>query len=177
VAAVALGGASAGGTVDGVHHFALGGDLEAKLAAGFGFEVQRLGNGGGTAHLAELQDLDIEVAGVVGDVELVTQADFASGLNALPGGLDAAKLARLGGERARLEEARRPEPFVDSHTHGCILPRNDDGFCAVAQANYRICTMSGAGTPLPPYLQIPRFQVDARIPVQILASKRVIRKI
>ena len=98
------------------------------MAAGFGFLVKGLGLGGGAALLGELEDFDLEFAGFVFDVELVTGADFAGGFGGVGIGRDAAEVTGVGGEGAGFEEAGGPEPFVDAH-FGCFYFRMDRTAC------------------------------------------------
>jgi hypothetical protein len=121
VTPVALGGAACGDGRELLHGLSLGGQLEARFLAGFGFGVESLGDGGGAAHLAEGEDLDVEFAAFIADVEHVSDADFAGGLGLDFVGVDAAEVARFGGEGAGLEEARGPEPFVDADGHTRVL--------------------------------------------------------
>ena len=88
VTAVALGGAAPGDGLDSGHGAALGGDLGAKLAAGVGLVVEGLRERGGATVFAEGEDFDVEVAGVVGDVQLVAGMNFARGFDALAGRLN-----------------------------------------------------------------------------------------
>ena len=89
-------------------NLALSGDLQAEFAARVGFAVERLGDGGRAANLAEGEDLDFEVASIVGNAEHVADADFPCGLAGLAVGENAAEIAGAGGECARLKEARDP---------------------------------------------------------------------
>ncbi len=115
-AAVAFGGAFGwgGGPGDGAEEFALFGGFAAGFFAGFGFAVEGLCDGGGGALLAEGEDLDVELAGFVFDVEEVADADLAGGFGGLMVGEDALELAGFGGLLAGFEEACGPEPLVDA---------------------------------------------------------------
>src|SRR5262249_61154258 len=62
------------------------------------------------------RDHPLELADV--DGELVAAADVFRRLHARPVQLDAPAVDRLGGEAARLEEARGPEPLVDAEALG-----------------------------------------------------------
>jgi hypothetical protein len=73
-----------------------------------------LGDGGGSALLAEGEDLDVEFAAFVFNVEHVAYTDLSGGLCGLAVGEDALQLAGFGGLLARLEEAGGPEPFIDA---------------------------------------------------------------
>jgi hypothetical protein len=103
-----------GGPGDGAKEFALLGSFPARFFAGFGFAVEGLSDGGRTALLAEGEDLDVELAAFVFDVEHVADADLSGGLCGLAVGEDALQLAGFRGLFARLEEAGGPEPFVDA---------------------------------------------------------------
>ena len=112
---------------DGAEEFALFGGLAAGLFALFGLAVEGLGDGGGAALLAEGEDLDVELAAFVFDVEHVADADFAGRLGGLVVRGDAVEVAGLGGLLAGLEEAGGPEPFVDAGAgHGSIFVRARD---------------------------------------------------
>jgi len=83
-----------------------------------------LGDGGGAALLAEGEDLDVELAAFVFDVEHVADADLAGGLGGVDVRGDAVQLAGFGGLLAGLEEAGGPKPFVDAGSgHRFIFAR------------------------------------------------------
>ena len=108
-AAVAFGGAFGwSGEVEWAKKLALLDGLAAKLFAGFGFAVEGLGDGGGTALLAESEDFDLELAAFVFDVEHVAEADLAGGFGGLVIREDAVHVAGFGGLLAGLEEAGGP---------------------------------------------------------------------
>ena len=90
VAAVAFGRASGGQLFKLLEGFALGGDFLAEFAAGFGFAVESLRDGGWAADFTEQQDFDLEIAAVVGDAQHVSYANFARGLGGLAVGVNAA---------------------------------------------------------------------------------------
>jgi len=98
----------------GAEKFALFGGFAAGFFAFFGFAVEGLGDGGGAALLAEGEDLDVELAAFVFDVEHVADVDLAGGLGGGVVGGDAVQVAGFGGLLAGLEEAGGPEPFVDA---------------------------------------------------------------
>lgn len=114
VAAVAFGGAASREDFEVAGGAAFSGDFFAQGAAGLGFAVKSLGEGGGAASFTEGEDFNVEVAAVVGDVKLVANVDFAGGLGGLAVGLDASQIAGAGCEGAGLEEAGGPEEFVDA---------------------------------------------------------------
>ena len=95
VAAVAFRRAVGGDRSELLHGLALGGELEARFFAGFGFSVEGLGDGGGAAHLAEGENLDVEFAALIADVEHVVDADVAGWLGLDFVGVDAAEIAGL----------------------------------------------------------------------------------
>ena len=105
--------------------FALCGDLEAGLATQIGFAVERLGDGGRTAHIAHRENVDFKTATLVLNRELVAGTNLAGGLG-LEGRCDSIlpkSHAREASDRV-LKEARRPEPFVDAHCVHCDCPRS-----------------------------------------------------
>ena len=89
----------------------------AGLFAFVGLAIESLRDGGGAALLAEGEDLDVELAGFVFDVEHVADAHLASRFSGLAVGEDALELAGFGGLLARLEEAGGPEPLVDAGSY------------------------------------------------------------
>src|SRR5271165_4472117 len=91
-------------------------ELLARLAAGFGFPIERLCDGCRSGHLAEKEHFNLKVAAVVLDLQQVAGADFARGLGRLPVGMNAAEFKGARGQRASLEESRGPEPFVYPHS-------------------------------------------------------------
>lgn len=114
LAAIAFGG-SAGGRRGEVHHrFPFFGDFAALLAAGFGFEVKRLRDGGWATDVAELKDMDFELGTLRLDVKHIADVNFAGRFGGLAVALDASEFAGASGERARFEETRGPEVFVDA---------------------------------------------------------------
>ena len=115
LAAVLFGGAAGGGWLEEQAGFALFGDEGARGSAGFGFMVEGLGDGGGSADFAEGEDFDFEFSTFIFDGELVADTDFVSRARGLLVRLDAAEIAGLRCEGAGFEEARGPEPFVDAH--------------------------------------------------------------
>ena len=107
-----------------LHGLALFGEFEARFAAGIRLAVERLGNGGGAAHLAEFQNLDLEQAAFIFNLQHVAGVDIARWLGAHAAGEDAADVAGLAGEGAGLEEARGPEPLVDADGIHLSMVRN-----------------------------------------------------
>lgn len=94
---VALGGAAFPAGVHLRHGFALLGCFGAGGAAGIGFREQGLGDGGGAAEFAELEDGYGEFADFVFDDEGITDADFAGGFGGVAIGGDAVQITGLGG--------------------------------------------------------------------------------
>ena len=90
MAAIAFGRASGGQLFELLEGFALVGNFLAEFAAGFGFAVESLRDGGWAADFAEQQDFDLEVAAVVGDAQHVSHANVARGLGRLAVGVNAA---------------------------------------------------------------------------------------
>ena len=107
-----LGGS--GGPGDRAEEFALFRGFEAGFFAGFGFAVEGLGDGSGSALLTEGEHLDVKLAALVFNVKHVADADLAGRLCWLAVGEDALQLAGFGGLLTGLEEAGSPEPFVDA---------------------------------------------------------------
>ncbi len=93
---------------------AFGGGLQARLTAGIGLSVEGLGDGGGSPRLAEREQIHMEYTGLTVDAEPVPEAQDAGGFCTLAVHLDAPDVAGVCGKRARLEEARRPQPFVEA---------------------------------------------------------------
>ena len=109
-----------------LHRFALGGFALPLFLAGFGFAVEGLRHCRRTAHFAQLQNLDVKLAAFVFDAQHVADADIARGLGFNFVGVDAAQVAGLGSEGARLEKARSPQPLVDANgVCGSALPSRD----------------------------------------------------
>ena len=114
-AAVAFGGAFGWRSVsDGAKEFALFGGFAAGFLALFGLAVEGLGDGGGTALLAEGEDLDCKFAAFVFDVEHVADVDLAGWLGGVGVRENAVHVAGFGGLLAGLEEAGGPKPLVDA---------------------------------------------------------------
>lgn len=114
-ASVALGGAFGWGSeVDRAKELSLFGGLAARFFALFGFAVEGLGYRCRTALVAEGEDLDVELASFVFDVEHVADADLAGGLGGLIVRGDAVHVTGFGGLLAGFEEAGGPEPLVDA---------------------------------------------------------------
>ena len=102
------------GEVEGAEKFALFGGFAAEFFAGFGFAVESLSDGCGAALVANEENLDLELAGFVFDVEHVADADFAGGFGGDVVRGDAVHVAGFGGLLAGFEEAGGPEPLVDA---------------------------------------------------------------
>ena len=98
----------------GAEELAFFGSFSASLFALLSFAVEGLGDGGGAALLAEGEDLDVELAAFVFDVQQIADADLTSRLGRLAVREDALELAGFGGLLASLEEAGGPEPLVDA---------------------------------------------------------------
>ena len=73
-----------------------------------------MSDGRGGALLAEGENLDLELAAFIFNVQHVADADLAGGLGRLVVGGDAVHVAGFGGLLAGLEEAGGPEPLVDA---------------------------------------------------------------
>jgi hypothetical protein len=118
-AAVAFGGAFGGCWSEelGVEFAGFRG-LQAGESAGFSFGEERLGEGGGGAAGGELEDVDLEGAGVIADAEEVVEFEIAGGLGRLCVAVDAAGVAGGGGEGSGFEETSGPEPFIEAKVLG-----------------------------------------------------------
>src|ERR1051326_5428597 len=97
------------------HRFALLCRLQAQRAAFFRLAIERLGHRCRAAHLAEQQDLHMEVAAVIRYPQHVSHPDFTRRLGGLPVRLDPAQFAGPGGPPARFEESCGPKPLVYPH--------------------------------------------------------------
>ena len=86
----------------------------ASLFAFVGFAVEGLGDGGRAALLAEGEDLDVELAAFVFDVQQIADANLTRRLGGLAVREDPLELAGFGGLLASLEEASGPEPLVNA---------------------------------------------------------------
>ncbi len=87
----------------------------AGCAALICFAIEGLCGRSGTANLTEREDIDFKKAAFSLDREAVPGANFAGRAQGLMVRLDAIQLAGFGGEGAGFEEARGPEPFVETH--------------------------------------------------------------
>ena len=106
------------------HGFALGSDTLAGFDAGAGFLVEGMGDRGGAASVAELQDLDLELSAFGANSQHVTDANVAGGFYRLSPGFNSSQFASVRGHASGFEEARGPKPFVETDTgHGTILAR------------------------------------------------------
>ena len=124
-AAVAFGGTALGQGRELLHGLALGGCLGSRCNAGLALAIERLRHGCRTAHLAQRENLNLKLAALVFDDEVVAGMDLAGRLGLVSVGEDAAQVAGLGGQSAGFEEARRPEPFVDPEgVQGSIVVQN-----------------------------------------------------
>jgi len=92
---------------------ALFGSLLSERAALLRLAVQGLGHLCGAADFAQSQNLHLKFAGVVANLQQVSNLHLAGGLGRVAVGLNPAQVAGMRGERARLEEARGPQPFID----------------------------------------------------------------
>ena len=120
------------------------GSFLSRFAAFVGFAVKFLGFRPGTAKLAEAEDLDGEIAGIVGDFEHVAEADIARRLHRLMICFDASEFASFFGERASLEKARGPQPDVDANRgHADSFARDSDG--STASAGYNLPEVNDGG--------------------------------
>ena len=86
----------------------------ARFAARLGFAEKLLGDRGWPTHIAQTENLDFEVAPFSPDREQIADTNFARRTSGLMIRLHAAQLAGFCGKRACLEEARRPQPFIET---------------------------------------------------------------
>lgn len=114
-AAIAFGGATRRSRNEVQSGPALFCKFPARFAAGFGFAIELLRNGRGSADVAQAQDFHFEVSAVVFNREKIPDPDFAGGAEGLMIGFDAPQFTRFPGECARFEEARGPKPFVEAN--------------------------------------------------------------
>ena len=116
LAAVALRRPAFGHAASLQHHLAFKRDRFSCGAAFVRFAIERLGDGGRASHCGELQDLNLEDAGLVGDTKTVADAHVTRCLRPVRVGFDATDIAGVGGERSCLEETRCPQPFIDAYS-------------------------------------------------------------
>ena len=108
------------------------GQLQAKFAAHVGFLIESLSHRRRTAYLAQLPHLDVELACFGSDMEMVAGVDLARRLRLVSVGDDTPQITRPRSERARLEEARCPEPFVRPDTgHSPIVVQERRSLCSL----------------------------------------------
>jgi len=79
MAAVPFRGAAGGCRREVESGFALLGKFATRFAAGFGFAVKLLSHRSGSAHFAQPQNLDFEVAALILNGEHVSDTNFARG--------------------------------------------------------------------------------------------------
>src|ERR1700761_3850560 len=91
---------------------ALLGELLTELAALVRFVIKRLGYRRRATDFAERSHLYVEVACLCAYVQAIASMNLAGRLCLISIGEDTAEVAGAGGESARLEETRCPEPFV-----------------------------------------------------------------
>jgi len=116
-AAVAFGGSAEGRGGEVESGFAFLGKFSPGIAAGIGLLVECLGDCGWSAHITQGEDFDFEVSALIFYRERVADADFTGGAGSLLIRLNAAEFTGFCSEGAGLEEARRPEPFVETHKY------------------------------------------------------------
>src|SRR5690606_31698765 len=97
---------------------ALGGGLLAPSAAGRGFQVQLPGLRRAAPLAGECLNDDFVYVVPLAYGQRGSHFDIPADLAALAVVVDLATLDRMFGERAGLEKARRPQPFVESHMRG-----------------------------------------------------------
>lgn len=104
--------------------FALFGDFEPCLAAGFGFTIEGSSERRRTADVTEEENFDFEIAAFGLDLEHIADVNFVGRLDRLVLRLDSAEFTGVRGQAALLEEASGPEPFVYAnagHTLSLII--------------------------------------------------------
>jgi len=144
--AVALGGAALGQPHVLLHRLAIRREMQTRFAACVGFAVKGLRHGGGTAHSADQQNLNLKNPALVFNSELVAGANFAGGFGPLSVRLNAANVAGARGHGARFEEARGPKPLIETQLH------HSKTWAAVAVRSEWSCQPSGGLLDLP-YVQ------------------------
>jgi hypothetical protein len=78
------------------------------------------------AHLAQRENFNLKVAALVLHFQLVAHMNLARGLGLMPVGENAAQVASFRRQRPSLEEARRPQPFVNANgIHEAIVVQKD----------------------------------------------------
>ena len=100
------------------HGFALFRGFAAGFAASFSFLVEGLRDGSGAANVAELKDLYLELPTFGFNLHHVAYMDLTRRFGRLLMDLDTSKIAGASRHGARFEEARGPEPFVDTGHEG-----------------------------------------------------------
>ena len=98
---------------NGVISFRSSANLQPQLAAGLPLAIKSLCDSGGSANLAEKQNLHDELAGVVLDAQGVAGVHLAAGFGGQAVGFDSAEFTGVRCEGAGLEESSSPEPLVD----------------------------------------------------------------
>src|SRR5438067_2966073 len=93
----------------------LGREHGAARAALLRFLVESRGHGCRPAHPGQTLHGDVMLERRLGDRDAVAELERLGGLRTLAVDRDVARVDRLHRERARLEEARRPQPLVDAH--------------------------------------------------------------
>ncbi len=106
--------------------FALFGKFAAGFPAGLGFPVKLLGDSGRSTDIAQAEHFDLEVSSFGFDGEHVPDPNLPRRTRRLVVGQDAAQFAGLRRESARFEEARCPQPFVETRA-GHIVMLVDSG--------------------------------------------------
>ena len=114
LAAIFAGWLEGGQTLEGVHGFALGLRFGAGGLTLIGLVEEQLGFRCWASDLAELEDLHGVQARIRGDLQVISWLTVP---------FDPAEVARLDGNRARFEETRSPQPFVDTDAcHASLFP-------------------------------------------------------
>jgi hypothetical protein len=97
------------------HGSALVGELLAQFPARVRFAIEGLRHRRGTARFAYKQDLNLEIATFIRDLQHVADVNVACRLGDLSIRFDPAQLTGSLRERTCLEKSRRPEPGIDAY--------------------------------------------------------------
>jgi hypothetical protein len=105
-----------------VHHrFPFGGDSGARFPAGISFLIQSLRDRRGPADIAQLKHFDFKIAAFRPDLQHVANVNIPPGFDRLAFALNPSQITRVCGNAARLEEPRRPQPFVQTDTRHVLM--------------------------------------------------------
>ncbi len=98
------------------HGFAFNGELGTGFTAGVSFFVEGLSDGRWASDIAELKHFNFEVAAFGPDLEHVADVNIATRLDWLTFTPNPSQFTGARSHAAGLEEARCPEPFIETST-------------------------------------------------------------